>query len=61
VISCNGAVDGKQIPLLDAIQAVVGYGLLSILVCVPDSLAYFEAAQVQGPPPGYLPVKHRGT
>ena len=61
VISCNDAVDGKVIPLGDAIQAVMGYGLPSILICAPDSLAYFEAEQKKGPPPRFLLVKHGGT
>jgi hypothetical protein len=61
VISCNDAVDGKQIPVGDAIQAVMGYGLPSIIICAPESLAYFEAEQVQGPPPRYLLVRHGGT
>ena len=61
VISCNDTVDGKELPLGDAIQAVMGYGLPSILICVPDSLAYFEAEQEKGPPPRFLLVKHGGT
>ena len=61
VISCNEAVDGKEIPVGDAIQAIMGYGLPSILICAPDSLAYFEAEQVRGPPPRFLLVKHGGT
>ncbi len=61
VVSCNDAVDGKEILLGDAIQAVMGYGLPSILICAPDSLAYFEAEQVQGPPPRFLLVKHGST
>jgi len=61
VISSNEAVDGKEILLGEAIQAVMGYGLPSILICAPDSLSYFEAEQVQGPPPRFLLVKHGGT
>jgi hypothetical protein len=61
VISCNEAVDGKQIPLVDAIHAVMGYGLPSIIICAPKSLAYFEAEQEKGPPPRYLLIKNGGT
>jgi hypothetical protein len=61
VISCNDAVDGKQIPLEDAIHATVGFGLPSILICVPDSLAYFESEQEKGPPPRDLLVKQGRT
>jgi hypothetical protein len=61
VISSNDDVDGKQLSLKDAIQATLGFGFPSILICAPDSLAYFEAEQVQGPPPRYLLVKRGGT
>ena len=57
VISCNDDVDGKEILLGDAIQAVMGYGLPSILICASDSLAYFEAEQEKGPPPRFLLIK----
>ena len=61
VISSHDAVDGKQIPLGDAIHVVMGYGLPSIIICAPDSLAYIEAEQVQGSPPRYLLVRHGST
>lgn len=61
VISCKDGVDGKQISLEEAIKATMGFGLPSILICAPDSLAYFEAEQVKGSPPRYLLVKHGGT
>ncbi len=46
VISCNEAVDGRLLLLEDAIEAAMGFGLPSILICEPNSLAYFEAEQV---------------
>jgi hypothetical protein len=58
-ISCNEAVDGKQIPLEYALEATVGYGLPSILICAADSLAYFEAEQEQGPPARFFLIKPR--
>jgi len=61
LISSNDAVDGRHLPLQEAINAVVGFGLPSVLICVPDSLAYFEAEQVQGAPPRFLLVRRRGT
>jgi hypothetical protein len=57
VISWNDKVDGKDIPLEEAARAVMSSGFASILICVPDALAYFEAEQVKGPPPRYLLVK----
>jgi hypothetical protein len=59
-ISCNKTVDGKQIPLENALEATVGYGLPSILICSADSLAYFEAEQEQGPPARFLLIKPCG-
>ncbi len=61
VISCDEAVDGKQLPLGEAVRATVGFGLPSVLVCAPASLAYFEAEQEKGAPPRFLLVKNRGT
>jgi hypothetical protein len=46
--------DGQCMPLADALDALVGYGFPSILICIPNKLAYFEAEQVVGPPPHYL-------
>ena len=61
VISSNPDVDGRDVLLEDAMKATMGFGSPSILICRPDSLAYFEAEQVKGPPPRYLLVRHGGT
>jgi hypothetical protein len=34
--------DGLQAPLAEALRELVGKGLPVLLICVPDSLAYFE-------------------
>jgi hypothetical protein len=60
VVSCNDSVDGKLLSLEEAIKAVLGYGLPSIIICAPDSLAYFEGEQEKGSPPRFLLVKHGG-
>lgn len=57
VISCNSSIDGKDLALADALKASVGFGLPSILICVPNALAYFESEQEQGPAPRYLLTK----
>jgi hypothetical protein len=59
VISSYDDVDGKQLPLEEAIQATLGRGFPSVLICVADSLAYFEAEQVKGPPPRYLLINRK--
>lgn len=61
VISSNDDVDGRELPLAEALRAVVGFGLPSIVICQADPLAYFEAEQVQGPPPRFLLVKQTAS
>lgn len=53
-ISYEEAIDGRWLPLAEALQAVVGLGLPSVLICRERHLAYFEAEQEQGPPPRFL-------
>jgi hypothetical protein len=53
-LSYSGKVDGKELPLREALEHTVGYGFPSIISCVPGELAYFEAEQVYGSPPRYL-------
>lgn len=57
VLSSNAAVDGQDMPLTDALLAVVGYGRPSVLICEPGPVAYFESEQEKGPPPRYLLVR----
>lgn len=53
-LSYNEEIDGKEMPLLEALQHAVGFGFPSIISCVPGELAYFEAEQGFGSPPRYL-------
>ncbi|MEW4265237.1 hypothetical protein Q0N30_16230 [Priestia megaterium] len=53
-LSFNEDIDGKELPLLTALEHAVGYGFPSLIVCIPNKLAYFEAEQVYGPPPRYI-------
>ena len=48
VLCCSEEWDGKHLPLLDALRALVGNGLPVLLVCIPSSLAYFEPEYVAG-------------
>lgn len=52
-ISFNPEIDGKTLPLLEALQATVGYGLPSIIIC-GEKLGYFEAEQELGPPKRFI-------
>ena len=53
-ISFSEEIDGQHLPLLDALKRAVGFGLPSILSCLPDQLAYFESEQGFGPPKRFI-------
>jgi hypothetical protein len=72
VLSSISALDGTFIPLADALARVVGFGMPSIVICIPGMLGYFEAEQSYGPPPRFFlehaangrarqPIWSRGT
>jgi len=42
VTSEDSDLDGKEIPLLEALKKVIGYQMGTFLSCVPGKLAYFE-------------------
>ncbi|MDO8158526.1 hypothetical protein FKQ51_14390 [Bacillus toyonensis] len=54
VMSLNENVDGKHLPLHIAVEKIAFYGLSSIISCVPDKLAYFQAEQDYGSRERYL-------
>lgn len=56
-ISASDEIDGKTITLSEALHKAVGYGLPTVLICIPGRLAYFEAEQEIGSPPRYLLVR----
>lgn len=56
-MSWNTDIDGKHLPLEDALDAAVGYGFPSFILCVSGKLAYFEAEQGFGPPPRFIVKK----
>jgi hypothetical protein len=41
-ISEDARIDGKKIALSEALKAIVGYGMGTILICIPEKLAYYE-------------------
>jgi hypothetical protein len=51
VISEDIDVDGKEMMLREAIEEVLGYGLGSILSCIPGRLVYYEG---EGPGDRYV-------
>ncbi|USK32567.1 hypothetical protein LIT25_18470 [Bacillus sp. F19] len=54
VISFNEEIDGKEVPLLDALEQAVGFGFPSIISCILGKLAYFEAEHELGATPRYI-------
>jgi len=54
VISLEDSIDGQVMPLRNALQNAVGYGLPSIVSSIPGKLAYFEAEQTAGAPPRFI-------
>ena len=38
----NSKLDGSEIELLSALEQVVGYGMGTVISCVPGKLGYFE-------------------
>jgi hypothetical protein len=53
-ISTREDLDGQFLPLAEAIAAAVGFGMPSILSCLPGQLAYLETEQEAGPPDRFL-------
>ncbi|TWT25852.1 hypothetical protein [Planomicrobium sp. CPCC 101110] len=53
-LSYNEKIDGKELPLQEALEQAVGFGFPSLILCVPGELAYFEAEQGFGPAPRYI-------
>jgi hypothetical protein len=42
VISEDDDLDGKEMPLAEALKTIIGRGIGTFLSCVPGRLAYFE-------------------
>ncbi|MCH4826925.1 hypothetical protein [Planococcus halocryophilus] len=53
-LSYSEKIDGKELPLQEALEHAVGFGFPSIISCIPGELAYFEAEQGFGSPPRYI-------
>ena len=53
VVSSIDGIDGTEMSLHDALNHIYGYGLPSILICIDDRLAYFQAEQEVGKTPRY--------
>ena len=56
-ISSADAIDDRILPLSEALAVAVGFGMPTILSCVPGRLAYLETEQVVGPPDRYVLIR----
>jgi hypothetical protein len=54
VISYNNEIDGQYLPLILALKKAVGYGMPSIISCLPNKLLYFESEQEYGSPARFI-------
>ncbi|MGG3662492.1 hypothetical protein [Bacillus gobiensis] len=59
VISWDEEIDGNKLPLLTALENTLGMGMPSIISCIPNKLAYFEAEQEVLPSPRFLLKKQQ--
>ena len=56
LISEAGALDGRLLPLTEALSLIVGHGMGTLMSCVPGRLGYFE-----GETPGDRWLLERGA
>lgn len=42
VMSSNPEIDGKEMPLREALEKTIGMGMGALISCIPGKLAYFE-------------------
>ncbi|SHF14130.1 hypothetical protein SAMN05444392_10892 [Seinonella peptonophila] len=47
-------IDGRHLPIREALDKVVGFGMPSLVSCIPDRLAYLECEQEYGPPDRFI-------
>ncbi len=45
LISERSELDGAGMSLPDALERIVGYGMGTIVICIPDRLAYYEGEE----------------
>ena len=54
VISYNKEIDGQYMLLPPVLEKAVGYGMPSIISCLPNKLLYFESEQIYGSPARFI-------
>ena len=56
-ISLSEKIDGRHLPLEEALKHAVGMGMASIVSCIQEKLAYLEGEQSKGAPLRYILYK----
>lgn len=56
IISWNTDIDGQVLPISEALDIIIGYGMPSILIT--NTLILIETEQVQGPAEKYILMKN---
>ncbi len=47
-VSENSGLDGRELPLAEALTATIGYGMGTLISCLPGRLAYYESDEPGG-------------
>ncbi|MBD7943447.1 hypothetical protein H9650_04890 [Psychrobacillus sp. Sa2BUA9] len=54
ITSAESDVDGKELPLIKALEDLIWSGLPFIISCIPNKLAYYQGEQAYGSPEKYI-------
>ena len=52
--SLESDIDGKELPLIKALEDLIWSGSPFIISCIPHKLAYFQGEQSHGPPQRFI-------
>ena len=47
VVAANPALDGREMPLGDALEAIIGMGDGAFISCIPGRLGFYEYAEIK--------------
>lgn len=54
ITSAESDIDGKELPLIKALEDLIWTGLPFIISCIPNQLAYYQGEQAYGSPQRYI-------
>ncbi len=47
VMSSSNRLDGREMPLADALRDVIGYQMGTLISCIPGQLAFYESEEIK--------------